>query len=108
VDKVDLGTQWGLIDKRSGQLVGSMPKANFRAAYETESGTQQAKIDTGKPQLRSRAISTLDALDNQQALVSDTLGRTIAEIENNPSMTTGLVGGLARAVPGSTAYNVAR
>lgn len=26
VDKVDLGTQWGIIDKRTGQMVGTQPK----------------------------------------------------------------------------------
>lgn len=26
VDKIDLGTQWGLLDKRSGQVIGTLPK----------------------------------------------------------------------------------
>ena len=43
VDRVDLGTQWGLLDKRSGQMVGSIPKENYQEAFDTASGTNDAK-----------------------------------------------------------------
>lgn len=43
VDRVDLGTQWGLLDKRSGQMVGTLPKENYQEAFDTASGTNDAK-----------------------------------------------------------------
>ncbi len=43
VDRIDLGTNWGLLDKRSGQVVGTLPKENYQEAFDTQAGTQDAK-----------------------------------------------------------------
>jgi hypothetical protein len=51
VDKIDLGTQWGIIDKRNGQMVGTQPKdvAGKEAAEKVgqAKGTAQATLANG-------------------------------------------------------------
>lgn len=51
VDKVDLGTQWGIIDKRTGQMVGTQPKdVSGKEAAEKRGqaqGTAQAALANG-------------------------------------------------------------
>jgi hypothetical protein len=51
VDKVDLGTQWGIIDKRTGQMVGTQPKdiAGKESAEKRgqAQGTAQAALANG-------------------------------------------------------------
>lgn len=44
VDKVDAGTHFILIDKRSGQVVGQVPKENYQEAYDTGRGTADGKV----------------------------------------------------------------
>lgn len=43
VDKVDLGTEWGLLDKRSGQIVRTMPKENYRESFDKAAGAEAGK-----------------------------------------------------------------
>lgn len=51
VDKIDLGTQWGIIDKRNGQMIGTQPKdvAGKEAAEKVGQarGTAQAALANG-------------------------------------------------------------
>jgi len=42
-DRVDLGTGIGIVDRRTGQVVQTIPKDNYGAAYDTGSGTADAK-----------------------------------------------------------------
>lgn len=41
VDKIDLGTKWGLVDKRTGQIVGEQPKDIVGAEKAKEVGSAQ-------------------------------------------------------------------
>lgn len=43
VDRVDLGTHFGLLDKRSGQMVGTLPKNNYTPKFDETSGSEDAK-----------------------------------------------------------------
>lgn len=51
VDKIDLGTSWGIVDKRTGQMVGTQPKdvAGKEAAEKVGQarGTAQAALANG-------------------------------------------------------------
>ena len=38
IDKVDLGTHFGLLDKRTGQMVGTLPKENYQAGFDESRG----------------------------------------------------------------------
>lgn len=71
-------------------------------------GAAEGKIEAEKPQMRSKALSTMDALDSQRSIVNDSIDRTISDIKTNPKLTTGLVGGLSKAVPGTPAYTISK
>ncbi|XHB99350.1 hypothetical protein ABWH97_13885 [Nitratireductor sp. ac15] len=67
VEKVDLGTQWGLLDKRSGQMVGTMPKENYQEAFDKGAGSAAGKA-------HGEAMASLPA-------DMATSERTVAEID---------------------------
>jgi hypothetical protein len=66
VDKIDLGTQWGIMDKRSGQIVGYQPKdiAGKEAAEERGKAVGQAQANL--PKIISGAEQTLKIIDSVQ------------------------------------------
>ena len=71
VEKVDLGTQWGMLDKRSGQIVGYMPKDLYGASQQKAAGAKVGATQgeaTGKYQeLKSNLpmlAQTVDHLHN--------------------------------------------
>jgi type II secretory pathway pseudopilin PulG len=41
IDKVDLGTHFGLLDKRTGQMVGTLPKENYQEAFDAARGGKE-------------------------------------------------------------------
>jgi len=108
VDKVDLGTHYGLVDKRTGATVGTLPKENFQEAYDKGAGSEAGKLSVEMPQKRNKAMLNLELLDQQRSVVEDDINRAIAEIQANPGLATGLVGGLTKALPGTPAYQLAR
>lgn len=69
VDRVDLGTHYGLLDKRSGQMVGTLPKENYQEAFDTARGGAEGKAQ-GEAAVNlptdlatsEQALSELDAL----------------------------------------------
>lgn len=67
VDRVDLGTHFGLLDKRSGQMVGTLPKENYQEAFETNQGAAEGKIAgearATAPQDLQRASKTVNQID---------------------------------------------
>lgn len=77
------------------------------AAAAVSAGNERGKREVELPVLRSKALSTMDALDQQRVVLDDDINRSIELIQSNPNMTTGLVGGLSKAVPGTPAYALA-
>lgn len=71
VEKVDLGTQWGILDKKTGQIAGYMPK--------DISGAESQKAQ-GKAQGEARASLPTDILNAEQ-----TVGQ-IDELLKNPGL----------------------
>lgn len=67
VDKVDLGTHYGLVDKRTGATVGTLPKENFQEAYDKSAGgvagKMQAEAVANLPKVEQQAQTMLDTLD---------------------------------------------
>lgn len=63
VEKVDLGTEWGLLDKRSGQIIRTMPKDIAGAAREKEVGEAQGKAQVGLPGALGKAQTVLDTIE---------------------------------------------
>lgn len=65
VDRVDLGTQWGLLNKRTGQIEGYMPKDLAGAEAQKEIGTAQGKATaaaSGDMQAAQNALDLIDSL----------------------------------------------
>ena len=68
VDRIDLGTQWGLMDKRTGQMVGTLPKDVAGQARESKAGTLSAEKQAEAPQAKlsfDNSIYNLDRLASE-------------------------------------------
>ncbi|MBS7698602.1 hypothetical protein [Chelatococcus sp. YT9] len=91
VEKIDLGTQWGLLDKRSGQMVGFQPKDLAGAARETAVGKAQGEAVVDLPKAQGQA-------DRALALIDD--------IEKDPNLSWGTgKTSWTTAIPGTGMYD---
>lgn len=63
IEKVDLGTAYQLIDKRTGQVMGTIPKENYQAAFETGAGSEAGKAYGGDVGLLSSVESKMPGLE---------------------------------------------
>ncbi|MBR1122103.1 hypothetical protein JQ628_11305 [Bradyrhizobium lablabi] len=63
VDKVDLGTTWGIIDKRTGQLVGQQPKDLQGKEAAEERGKAQGQAQAAVPGAIADAEATKAKID---------------------------------------------
>lgn len=45
IEKVDLGTEWGFVNKRTGEMIRTEPKQNFQEAFDKADGTASGKIE---------------------------------------------------------------
>lgn len=62
VDKVDLGTQWGIIDKRTGNLVGTQPKNIEGKEAAEEIGKARGQAQVNLPNVIANAEQTLQII----------------------------------------------
>lgn len=105
----DFGTYRQGFDTRSGKPVGDpITKENMQEEAQKAAGKEVGKREGELPVLRSKALSTLESLDQQRGIVNDEIDRAIGEVSGSPTLTTGLVGGLSKAVPGTPAYALAK
>lgn len=67
MEKVDLGTQVGILDKKSGQIVGYLPKDVAGVASEKERGGDIATFESIKSKMPGleKVVSRLDDLSNK-------------------------------------------
>lgn len=63
VDKVDLGTSWGIIDKRTGQMVGTQPKDLAGAEKQKTLGDAQGQAQAKLPAAVIDADETVKKID---------------------------------------------
>jgi hypothetical protein len=63
VDKIDLGTQWGLIDKRTGQVVGYQPKDVAGVEEQKALGKAQGEEIAAAPNKLIAAENFLSAIE---------------------------------------------
>lgn len=68
VEKVDLGTHYGLLDKRSGQMVGTLPKDNYGESYAKglggEEGKNAAAARADLPRIEDNAYTVVGIIDS--------------------------------------------
>jgi hypothetical protein len=93
-DKVDAGTHWNIYDKRSGVLVGTMPKDIVGKESAEERGKAQGLAQVALPNALAQAQLSLNVVD--KALEHPGLDRS-----------TGLYGKIP-SIPGGDAYNFDR
>lgn len=89
VTKVDAGDHWAIVDNKSGNLVGSVPKNIAAAKVQAAQGTAQGTASTGLQNALDQGQQTLDTID---------------QIQNHPgrkSMFSTGMGGMAPAIPGT-------
>ncbi len=63
VEKMDLGTEWGLIDKRTGQLIGKQAKDIAGKASQEVQGEAHGKAVVALPVVLNTAKQSLDLVD---------------------------------------------
>lgn len=91
VDKIDLGTQFAIYDKKSGQLIGYQPKDLRGAEREKGIGESQGKAVASAPADIQSGQNALDLLD---------------KIEQHPYLERGTgFSSLANVVPGTGGYD---
>lgn len=92
VDKVDLGTRWGLVDKRSGQIVGYEAKDLAGAESQKVQGKAQGEAAANLPNTVAQAEAML---------------KTIQDIKTDPSREwgTGKSSFFASRMPGTSGYD---
>ena len=94
VDKIDLGTSWGIVDKRTGNLIGQQPKDIKGKESAEEVGKAQGLAQVALPNALAQADLSLGVID--KALKHPGLDRS-----------TGIYGKIT-SFPGSDAYNFDR
>lgn len=63
VEKIDLGTSWGLVDKRTGQLVGQQAKDVSGKASQEVQGEAQGKAVVALPTVINSTQQSIDLVD---------------------------------------------
>ena len=103
--RLDAGTHFVLLDPITRQPVGQIPKETFQEGYDRAAGTAAGKFEGEKPERQAKATSALQTLETKQSTVSGAIDKAL---DNANFWTTGIVGQMASAVPGSPAYDLAR
>ncbi len=62
VDKIDLGTEWGIIDKRTGQIVGKQAKDIAGKESAEEVGKARGQAEVALPNIIANAEQTLKTI----------------------------------------------
>lgn len=102
VEKVDMGDRWGLLDKKSGQIVGYLPKNIAGAKVEEAVGEDRGKIITTAPKL----IATVEALEQQHRLVRDEIRKALELTDK--AAASGLPSIVTSKIPGTAGYQLAQ
>lgn len=110
VQQLNTETGFQPVTKFGDAPVGAVatPINNEQAAYDTGMGKGQAEIDVAKPEKKRKVEGALNALERQQAIVGEDIDKAIKTADTNGLFTTGLLGDLTKAVPGTPAYDLAQ
>jgi hypothetical protein len=91
VEKVDLGTEWGLYDKRTGNLVGRQPKDIKGKEAAEEVGKAQGQAQSILPQTKTAVESAV---------------RVINDLRKHPGLEWGTGGtSMVGVIPGTAAHD---
>lgn len=91
VEKIDLGTQWGIIDKKSGNMVGTQPKDIVGKESAEERGKALGQAQVALPNVIANAEQTL---------------KTIQSVKSDPYLSRGTgMTSVLNNVPGTGGYD---
>jgi hypothetical protein len=92
VEKVDLGTHYGFINRKTGDLVRTEPKNVAGREKQEEEGKAAGKASAMLPQVKTTVENSF---------------QTIEKLKKHPGIDagTGMTGTIAGRVPGTSAYN---
>lgn len=99
--RVDLGTEWGIIDNTTGNIVSVLPKDIAGAESEKVRGKTEGERAANLP----KAKAAYQELTMQRGLLREKLNEALG---NSGFWTSGWSGRIAEAVPGTPAYDMAR
>jgi len=103
--KLDAGTHFVLLDPITRQPVGQIPKDNYGEGYDRAAGAAAGKYEGETPERRAKATAAMQTLESKQQVVASAIDKAL---DNSNLWTTGIVGQMSSAVPGSPAYDLAR
>lgn len=110
VTQVDVGNQISVQDQHGNELYRMPKTGSLPTAYEPAPGGGIQPMPGSQPAIEqqqgaARAQSAMNTLEQKHEVVSTQLDRALA---NANFWTTGTIGGITSAVPGSPAYDLAR
>lgn len=106
VERVDLGTEWGILDKKTGQLTQRIPKDVAGKAYQEHAGGEQGKEAGTRPERTRQTQTKLATIDANQTRVLGFLDEADQLIDNG-TFTTGFFGNIAKGIGGTDARRLA-
>lgn len=92
VEKVDLGTRWGLIDKRSGQVVGYEPKDIVGKESAEETGKAQGLARAGLPAAKTAVESAVGVINELRNHPGIDIGTGLSSVADPRSWIPGQAG----------------
>lgn len=92
VEKLDLGTQWGVIDKRTGQIVGYQPKDVTGKASAEAQGKGQGEAKLLLPQTATAVDSALRVIGDLRAHPGIDVGTGLSSVVDPRSWVPGQSG----------------
>jgi len=84
------------------------PIDNKGAARDTAIGKGEGERIVEMPEKKRKAEGALNALERQQGVVGQDIDKAISAADSNALFTTGLLGDLSKAIPGTPAYDLAQ
>ena len=106
VERVDLGTEWGILDKKTGQLTQRIPKDVGGKAYQEHAGGEQGKEAGTRPERMRQTQTKLATIDANQTRVLGFIDEAEQLIDNG-TFTTGFFGNIAKGIGGTDARRLA-
>lgn len=104
VDKVDAGTHYELLNRQTGERVGTIPKDNYQPAYDAALGSAEAKAGVERA---SQAPKEIASAEQTIGLIDGMIGNPEKGIKAHPGLdeTFGNVMGIPQqwtgAIPGT-------
>ena len=103
IKTIDNGTETVVVDSRTGQVLSKQVRNNLQEASDKAQGQVEGKRKGEFPVLKRKARATLSSLKRQWQTVDKSIDKAISQAG---LLTTGTIGSVLSAVPGTPAYDL--